>query len=76
MERLPSLSLLSITCELSLQLYESFMKGEKVCDPESVTPEQWQYIQSLRSPAARRKEFCYIGLVNYLEEKHKVRELR
>lgn len=48
------------------------MNGERVCDPDTVKTEQWQYIMSLRSPAARRKEYQFLGLKNHLQQKDKV----
>lgn len=58
---------------MSLQLYELFEAGEKVCDPEEVTPEQWRFILTLNSPTARCKQYRFIGLKNYLKQKEKVR---
>lgn len=56
-----------------MQLYGWYQNGEKVCDPESVTPEQWRYILTLKTETALKKEFQYIGLKHHLKKKEKVR---
>lgn len=37
------------------------LEGQKVCEPESVTLNQWKHILSLRSRNARIKEYKYLG---------------
>lgn len=55
------------------QLYEMFESGDKVCDPDIITPAQWRYILTLRSHRSRKREFSFIGLKHHLEKKKAVR---
>lgn len=49
-----------------------FESGERVCDPEAVRPDQWEYILTLPTKTARTKEYGFIGRKQYLEQKDKV----
>lgn len=49
-----------------------FESGDRVCDPEIVSPEQWEYILSLKTRTARVKQYQFIGMKNYLKQKDKV----
>lgn len=55
-----------------MQLYEWFEAGERVCDPEIVTAEQWRYILTLTSTEERKREFNFIGIKNHMKQKQLV----
>lgn len=49
-----------------------FESGERVCDPEAVRPDQWEYILTLPTKSARTKEYRYIESKQYMKQKQKV----
>lgn len=58
-----------------LQLYEWSLVGEHVCDPNVITVEQWHHILTLPTVSKRRREFKYIGKIEYLKTKERVNTL-
>lgn len=52
----------------SLQLHEWHAAGEKVCNPDAVTPNEWRDLLTMRTNHARRREFYYIGLKHIITQ--------